>query len=314
MQQKRIQNRISESRWTQVYVVSAATLVWTIAGLYNTSVIVPGVCILLATYLMMELNNANALIRIYSRMVSCSFLVFATMAAFMFPSIQTAIIMLGFVGFYTFAFRCYQHTHAPGWTFYAFFCIGMASIVWVQTLFFLPVLWIIMRTNTLSMSPRNFVASLLGIVLPYWFYAGYLAAKGDITLLISHFEKIAVFAEPFNFKLLSFSQVLILSLVLVCAIIGIVHFMNQKRNDNIRTRLFYQVFITIDLVTITFLLLQPQHYEALLSVMIVATAPLIAHFFALTRTKITNWMFLILSYSAIIITLFNLWNLLHKYL
>ena len=184
MQQKRIQNRISESRWTQVYVVSAATLVWTIAGLYNTSVIVPGVCILLATYLMMELNNANALIRIYSRMVSCSFLVFATMAAFMFPSIQTAIIMLGFVGFYTFAFRCYQHTHAPGWTFYAFFCIGMASIVWVQTLFFLPVLWIIMRTNTLSMSPRNFVASLLGIVLPYWFYAGYLAAKGDITLLI----------------------------------------------------------------------------------------------------------------------------------
>ena len=95
MQQKRIQNRISESRWTQVYVVSAATLVWTIAGLYNTSVIVPGVCILLATYLMMELNNANALIRIYSRMVSCSFLVFATMAAFMFPSIQTAIIMLG---------------------------------------------------------------------------------------------------------------------------------------------------------------------------------------------------------------------------
>jgi len=257
MQQKRIQNRISESRWTQVYVVSAATLVWTIAGLYNTSVIVPGVCILLATYLMMELNNANALIRIYSRMVSCSFLVFATMAAFMFPSIQTAIIVLGFVGFYTFAFRCYQHTHAPGWTFYAFFCIGMASIVWVQTLFFLPVLWIIMRTNTLSMSPRNFVASLLGIVLPYWFYAGYLAAKGDITLLISHFEKIAVFAEPFNLKLLSFSQVLILSLVLVCAIIGIVHFMNQKRNDNIRTRLFYQVFITIDLVTIGFLLLQP---------------------------------------------------------
>ena len=123
-----------------------------------------------------------------------------------------------------------------------------------------------------------------------------------------------MFAEPFNFKLLSFSQVLILSLVLVCAIIGIVHFMNQKRNDNIRTRLFYQVFITIDLVTIGFLLLQPQHYDALLSVMIVATAPLIAHFFALTRTKITNWMFLILSYSAIIITLFNLWNLLHKYL
>ena len=96
--------------------------------------------------------------------------------------------------------------------------------------------------------------------------------------------------------------------------IGIVHFMNQKRNDNIRTRLFYQIFITVDLATIVFLFLQPQHYEALLSVLIVTTAPLIAHFFALTRTRITNWMFLILSYSAIIITLLNLWILLHNYL
>ena len=105
-----------------------------------------------------------------------------------------------------------------------------------------------------------------------------------------------------------------LSFVLVCAVIGIVHFMNQKRNDNIRTRLFYQIFVTIDLLAIVFFFLQPQHYEALLSVMIVTTAPLIAHFFALTRTRITNWMFIILSYSAIIITLFNLWNLLHNYL
>ena len=314
MQQKRIQNRIAESRWTQAYVVSAAALVWVIAGIYNPSVIVPGICLLLSTYLMMELNNANALIRIYSRMVSCSFIVFATMAVFMFPSIQSAIIMLGFVGFYTFAFRCYQNTHAPGWTFYAFFCIGMASIVWVQTFFFLPILWVIMRTNILSMSPRNFVASLLGIILPYWFYAGYLVVKGDITILINHFAKIAVFGEPFNLKFLNFSQALTLSFVLVCAVIGIVHFMNQKRNDNIRTRLFYQIFVTIDLLAIVFFFLQPQHYEALLSVMIVTTAPLIAHFFALTRTRITNWMFIILSYSAIIITLFNLWNLLHNYL
>ena len=313
MQQKRIQNRIAESRWTQAYVVSAATLVWIVAGLYNLAVIIPGICLLLSTYLMMELNNANALIRIYSRMVSCSFLVFATIAVFMFPSIQAAIIMLGFVGFYTFAFRCYQDTHAPGWTFYAFFCIGMASIVWVQALFFLPILWIIMRTNILSMSPRNFVASLLGIILPYWFYAGYLAVKGNITILLNHFAKITVFAEPFNFKLLNINQILTLSFVLICAMIGIAHFINQKRNDNIRTRLFYQIFITIDVVTIVFMFLQPQHYDALLSVMIVTTAPLIAHFFALTRTRITNWMFLILLYSALIITLFNLWIFLHNY-
>lgn len=311
MQKKRIQNKIAESRWTQVYVVSSAALVWIIAGLHHPAVIVPGICLLLSTYLMMELNNANALIRIYSRMVSCSFVVFATMAVFMFPSIRAAIIMLGVVGFYTFSFRCYQDTHAPGWTFYAYFCVGMASIVWVQSLFFLPVLWIIMRTNILAMSPRNFVASVLGLLLPYWFLAGYLAVKGDISILVNHFTQLAVFTEPFNLTTLNINQIITLSFVLLCAVIGIFHFLNQKRNDNIRTRLFYQVFITIDLAAIVFIFLQPQHYEALLSILIVTTAPLIAHFFALTRTRITNWMFLTLLYSTIIITLINLWNFLH---
>ena len=102
-----------------------------------------------------------------------------------------------------------------------------------------------------------------------------------------------------------------ISFVLLCALIGIVHFLNQKRNDNIRTRLFYQIFITVDLSAAVFLLLQPRHYEALLSMLMVTTAPLIAHFFALTRTRLTNWMFVFLSCSAVIIMLINLWTFSH---
>ena len=311
MQKKRLQNKIAESRWTQVYVVTAAALVWIVAGLHNPAVIVPGICLLLSTYLMMELNNGNALIRIYSRVVSCAFLVFTTMAVFIFPSVRSAIVMLGMVGYYTLAFRCYQDTHAPGWTFYAYFCIGMVSIVWVQILFFLPVFWIVMRTNLLALSIRNFFASVLGVMLPYWFFAGYLAAKGDISVLADHFAQLAVFGEPLFFSSLKMNQIVIALFVLICAAIGIVHFLNQKHNDSIRTRLFYQIFITIDLSAAVFLFLQPRHYEALLSMLIVTTAPLIAHFFALTHTRLTNWIFILLSYAAVIIMLVNLWTFLH---
>ena len=309
MQKKRIQNRIAESRWTQAWVVSAAMLVWIVAGLHSLTVVAPGVCLLLATYLMMELNNANALIRIYSRMVSCSFIVLATMAVFMFPSIRSSIVMLGMVGFYSLSFRCYQDTNAPGWIFYAYFCIGMASVVWVQMLYFLPILWVISRTNLLSLSGKSFVASLLGITLPYWFYAPYLAAKGEISLLAKHFLQLGVFEKPLDFTSLTTSNIAVLAYVLLCAIIGIIHFSNQKRNDSIRIRLFFQVFITIDIATIVFLFLQPQHFEALLSVLIVTTSPLIAHFFALTHTRITNWVFILLSAAALIITIINLWTL-----
>lgn len=311
MQVRRIQNKISESRWTQAYVVSIAILIWIIAGLHTTMVIVPGICTLLSTYLMMELNNSNALIRIYSRMVSCSFLVFITMSSFMFPSIRSAIVMLGIVGYYTLAFRCYQDQHAPGWSFYAFFCLGMASVAWVQILYFLPILWIVTRSNLLAMSLRNMAASLLGLILPYWFFAAYLAYKGNAYLLVEHFAQLGSFEQPTNFLALRLSNMIVIGFLFVCALIGIVHFLNQKRNDSIRTRLFFQLFITIDLFALLFLVLQPQHYEPLISILAVTTAPLIAHFFALTHTRITNWTFKILTFIATLITIFNLWTFLH---
>lgn len=311
MQKKRIQNRISESRWTLPIVVSTAFIVWLIAALHTRNVVISGGTALLSTYLMVELNNANALIRIYSRMVSCAFAVMATMPVFLFPSHQMAFVMLGFVGFYTLAFRSYQDIQSPGHTFYAFLCIGAASIEWVQVLFFLPFLWLIMRVNLLSMSLRNFVASLLGIILPYWFYTAYLAMRGDLMTFIDHFCELAVFSKPFDLTILTPNRIILLVYVLLCGLIGIIHFLDQKRSDSIRTRLFYQVFINIFLIATAFLFLQPQHYDALIGVLIVATAPLIAHFFALTHGRITNWMFKILSVSAILITLYNLWIFLH---
>lgn len=150
---------------------------------------------------------------------------------------------------------------------------------------------------------------MLGITLPYWFYAPYLAEKGEISLLVKHFLRLGEFGKPLDFTSLTTSNIAVLAYVLLCAIIGIIHFTNQKRNDSIRIRLFFQVFITIDIATIVFLFLQPQHFEALLSVLIVTTSPLIAHFFALTHTRITNWVFILLSAAALIITIINLWTL-----
>ena len=142
-----------------------------------------------------------------------------------------------------------------------------------------------------------------------FFSAPYLAAKGEISLLAKHFLQLGVFEKPLDFTSLTTSNIAVLAYVLLCAIIGIIHFSNQKRNDSIRIRLFFQVFITIDIATIVFLFLQPQHFEALLSVLIVTTSPLIAHFFALTHTRITNWVFILLSAAALIITIINLWTL-----
>lgn len=147
MQRKRIQNKISESRWSLPVIAPLAISIWVMACLTDISVIPSLLCVVFSTYLMMELNNANALIRIYSRIISCTFLLLATMAMYHFVHLRAAIVVLCTVGFYTCSFRCYQDNRSPGWIFYAFLCVGCSSVVWVQTLYFVPLLWLMVGRN-----------------------------------------------------------------------------------------------------------------------------------------------------------------------
>ncbi|MDR9825015.1 hypothetical protein RCJ22_05260, partial [Vibrio sp. FNV 38] len=83
---KRTQNHVAESRFTLPVVVLYAIAVWLASGLLIPSVPITSeglwkgawvqfVCFFVSAYVLVELNNSNALIRIYSRTVSCSFIV-----------------------------------------------------------------------------------------------------------------------------------------------------------------------------------------------------------------------------------------------
>ena len=46
-----------------------------------------------------------------------------------------------FIAFYLIIWNCYQDKRSTGWTFYAFACIGLASMVFMQIGYFMPILW-----------------------------------------------------------------------------------------------------------------------------------------------------------------------------
>lgn len=256
---------------------------------------------------MLELNNTNALIRIYSRMVSCAFFVFMTMAASGYMPFSTAVVVLCSVGFYLAIFRCYQDNSAAGWTFYAYSCIGIASVMYVQVLYFLPVLWIIMVAYLLSMSMKTFFASLLGTIAPYWFILAYCLATGNIGRLTAHFGSIAEFGRIGDYTALDGHRIATAAMLLISAVIGTIHFLRTSSNDKIKTRKFHEIFITMDIAATIFLFLQPIHYELLSGIIIVNTSPLIAHYISLTDTRLTNIVTILLIVLAVMITVYNSW-------
>ena len=61
------------------------------------------------------------------------------------------------------------------------------------------------------------------------------------------------------------------------------------------------------MLTMVFIVLQPQHYDMLIRILIINVSPLIAHFLSLTYTRITNIAFYVILAVTFTVTAINLW-------
>lgn len=316
---KRLQNRIAESRMTLSLVVVYGLLVcvlygYVVMGLDSDMWKSPRWLLMVAvtglsTLLMVELNNSNSLIRIYSRMVSCTFLMLTVMATFQLDSIRGGLVQLAFIMFYLFFLRAYQNKRDVGNVYTAFLTIGVASVLFVQILYFVPFFWLMLGIRVQAFSAKTFWASLLGLITPYWFLLVYFLYQSDYETPMRHFISLGQYTQPTDISILSEHQLVTVGFVLLLTLTGIIHFLRQSSNDKLRTQMVYELFLFVTLYTIVFLVLQPQHYNFLFRILVVNAATFIGHFLALTRTKITNIAFVVIVLLTLLLTAYNLWNI-----
>lgn len=304
---KRLQNRIAESRIALPFTALLVIPAWIGTGVLRDDVLPQFALTVVASYVMVELNNVNALIRIYSRMVSCSFLMLCAITAALYASVESCTVELCTAAAYLILFHAYQDKRSPGITYFAFLSLGVASMMFVQILYFVPFLWLLMATNLMMMSSRNFVASILGLITPYWFAGLYYLYEGNLTTPLQHFAELGQFGSLSQYLSIDSHQVATTIFIVIVAVTGIVHFLRTSYNDKIRTRMLFESFITMDIIAMLFLILQPQHYKELTAIIIVNTSPLIGHYIALTRTFITDLSFKLMIIIAIALTAYNIW-------
>lgn len=264
------------------------------------------ICLFLSAFLMMLLNNTHALIRIFSRMVSCAFLMMAVMCVKQFKHTEEAIVCLCYVLFFTFLFKAYQDKQAVGRVFYAFAMIGIMSVFHVQVLFFVPVLWIVLFSNIMAGGWRTLSASLLGLIAPYWALVAHDLYCHDLDRLVVRFTGFDIFGNLADFSVLTVHDTVSVTVVALLCIIGIIHFYRTSYRDKIQVRMYYESFAMLSLLTMLFIVLQPQNTQWLLLMLMVSTSPLIGHFVALTDTRLTNACFILTVVGMIAITAYNL--------
>lgn len=279
-----------------------------------------------AVYLMVELNNRNALMRRYSRMVSCAYIALMMMCPWLVTDPEIMGVQLCVIAALSLLFTTYQQREAVGRKYWAYLMIGVASVVWPPVLVLLPLLWIGEAAFLMSFSGRAFFASLLGVVTPWWLAVPTVVYLDMWPRLVEHVtasvpDAASLAAFTFTPALpLPPMEIAAVGFVAVLTVTGIVHFFRQSFHDNIHVRMLYQLLTLLAVAALVLAvavaalpwptLPAARHMEALL----VATAsPLVAHFVTFSTTRLTGIVFFVMLALVAVFTVLNflpfLWTL-----
>lgn len=247
-------------------------------------------------YLLAELNNSNVLLRISSRMLS-SMLALLCGLAVMLHNLQPGNVLMLFsvLSFFT-LFLTYQ-LPSPMLTFTTFLMISASSLIFPKMLLIIPVYWILLGCLR-AFSFRCLIASLLGTILPYWFYICIAFAAGNTQVFFSHIQSLITF-QWYDYSQLTIMQILPFSFFTLLFAIGTLDFFQHSFLDKTRPRMLFNIVAIHGLFIIIYMCLQPQYLDVLLPVLLIDTAILFGHFFALTYTRLSHIVNLVLLAMAI---------------
>ena len=283
MAKKRIQNIVAESRFALPVTAVYALLMSMACGLAERNLWIQFAVLAVSSYLMVE------------------------MSGLLVSPVSSALTQLCFIVFYMFFFHAYQNKSSMGLVFYAFLMIGLASTMSVHVFFLVPLMWILLFTNVLAGNIRTFFASVIGLLFPYWFLASYHIYTGNPEALAAHFRKLAEFGKLFDHTVLTDGRMMVLAMLALFMVVGIVHFHRNSYKDKIRTRMIYEIFSITGIYVMALLALQPNLYAELTGIMVVNTAPLIAHYIVFTNTRLTNVSFFVIVLSVLLMTIYGIW-------
>lgn len=261
------------------------------------------------TYICMETNGVQRIIRIRTRMMACVWLVLASCLAFMHPLEAPAISAACLSLSYYLLFRCYQLYDSTAWIFHSFLFLGIGSLFTAVMLPMGLLYYIYLIGFLRSLTWRGFWAGVLGLAVPYlgWGSWYFLMDRTDniLDFIISHFVWHPVSWEAL--ASLSLCWMVSMGIVILLSLVGVFHYLQTKYNDKIRVRMVLYIYTVQTILLILYLFLQPQEFQNIMALLLVSACPLIAHYFSLTRSWLSNAFFILSLLLCGTMAYFNLW-------
>lgn len=155
----------------------------------------------------------------------------------------------------------YQRRDAVGEYVIGFSLFSLASIFFPKWLLFVPVL--LVGGNMLqSLTPRTFMAAVIGLIVPYWIGAGVLFMFDKLSLFVVPFEELIRF-DAIVYSGLTLRELAAAFMLLFLAIPGFVLFPSTLFSIKEKARVCYQFMLLMAVAVLLFMLLQPTLFSGL---------------------------------------------------
>ena len=193
----RIQYNVASSEFTlPLCVILAAAMWWLPQQMFSVRCLLGLILCLLTTFVVMETNAQQHIIRIRTRMMSCVWLVLAASLSFMHPLGEPIVAAAFLCVSYLLLFRSYQRHRPQVIVFHASLLLGRGSfcapIMLAMAIPYFLYLAIFLR----SLTKRAFWAGILGIIVPYWCYAVWCFVTGNLQSFLDRLTEMAQYEIP----------------------------------------------------------------------------------------------------------------------
>ena len=301
MRNNRFQNHVSKSTLTLPLCMVTGALAWfwngsthefTISNSALASLLLAAVC----TYIVIETSNLFALLRIRSSMIAAVWVVCISMLPSLHSFSMGWVAVPALAASYYVMFLAYQQHEPVLHVFHSFLLLGIASLAIPHMLAFVPLYYWYLLVFLRCLTWRGFWAGTVGLALPVCFVLGWCILTRDFTFILSRWELLQttrLFPADGYAWLMSYRepQAQSFAFVTLLSMIGIVHYLRSYYNDKIRTRMYLYIYVMQTVASWLMIVCIPDLYNLVYPVFLLGASTMIAHYFALTGTIVSNLLF-----------------------
>ena len=245
--------------------------------------------IVITCILLLVMNNSFSIIRNKTLLPCLFYTLFLVTDTDIFFSFSGNVVTLVIVLVFFQLFKFYQKTRTNEEAFNIGFIVAIGSLLAPRILLFVPVIWIgfsFFKVNSIKV----YLASIMGILTPYWLVFFWLVYKGNLQDFLTPFQNLFGY-NPGTVLHFETSGWIRMIFTVFITILAIINFQLHNFMDKIRSRIIFYFLFTIMVIVGILLSLGIVPLNEYGGIYFLIAALFASHYFSTANSRINTIFF-----------------------